>query len=49
MKLPEWRPIPPHIKNDDSDTRGAFAIFGLLGAVALVLLGVLMLIAGLLA
>lgn len=49
MKLPEWRPIPRHIVEDDSDTQVAFGVFGLLAAGVLVVLGIVLFLAALLA
>lgn len=49
MKLPEWKPIPRHIVEDDGDTQVAFGIFGLLFAGVLAVLGLALLLAALLA
>ena len=49
MKLPEWKPIPRHIAEDDSDTQVAFGVFGLLFAGLLVVLGLALVLAALLA
>lgn len=48
MKLPEWRPIPQHLKGDN-DTKDAISALRLIGPVVLILLSFLLVLLGLLA
>jgi hypothetical protein len=49
MQLPEWKPLPPHIKNDDSDSSGFLAALMLWVPVAVIGLGLLAILLGLVA
>jgi hypothetical protein len=47
MKIPEWRPLPPHIKNDDGDSRDSAAVLKLLFPLVLFAASVFALLFGL--